>query len=314
MTTSDALSLQAGMDIGGTGTRIILLAGQREIASETVPTAWFATLPAWQRASALAEKVRQLVPAGQRLASLGIGASGPVNMNNEIIENEDTLACFSGFPLVSQLRELLGVPVAIDNDAVAAALGEFHLGAGQGSGRMLMVTLGTGIGVAMLEGGTPFRNIDGSHPEAGHIPVSDDPVVCYCGLQGCWEMLASRGWLQQALTAAIPDLRWDATLTQRLSGLAAENPRISGILYQYGQIVGRGLNTLLALYGPDVTVLSGSAAALFPLFQGGMEKALARASGYAVNKHIIPSSLGDAAGALGAAILPTLRGTRQPYL
>ncbi|WP_133844452.1 ROK family protein [Erwinia rhapontici] len=312
MTTSDALSLQAGMDIGGTGTRIILLAGQREIASETVPTAWFATLPAWQRASALAEKVRQLVHAGQRLASLGIGASGPVNMNNEIIENEDTLACFSGFPLVSQLRELLGVPVAIDNDAVAAALGEFHLGAGQGSGRMLMVTLGTGIGVAMLEGGTPFRNIDGSHPEAGHIPVSDDPVVCYCGLQGCWEMLASRGWLQQALTAAIPDLRWDATLSQRLSHLAAENPRISGILYQYGQIVGRGLNTLLALYGPDVTVLSGSAAALFPLFQGGMEKALARASGYAVNKHIIPSSLGDAAGALGAAILPTLRGTRQP--
>ncbi|WP_455814259.1 ROK family protein [Pseudomonas graminis] len=312
MTTSDALSLQAGMDIGGTGTRIILLAGQREIASETVPTAWFATLPAWQRASALAEKVRQLVPAGQRLASLGIGASGPVNMNNEIIENEDTLACFSGFPLVSQLRELLGVPVAIDNDAVAAALGEFHLGAGQGSGRMLMVTLGTGIGVAMLEGGTPFRNIDGSHPEAGHIPVSDDPVVCYCGLQGCWEMLASRGWLQQALTAAIPDLRWDATISQRLSQLAAENPRISGILYQYGQIVGRGLNTLLALYGPDVTVLSGSAAALFPLFQGGMEKALARASGYAVNKHIIPSSLGDAAGALGAAILPTLRGTRQP--
>nr|WP_249412555.1 hypothetical protein [Erwinia rhapontici] len=61
-----------------------------------------------------------------------------------------------------------------------------------------------------------------------------------------------------------------------------------------------------------MTVLSGSAAALFPLFQGGMEKALARASGYAVNKHIIPSSLGDAAGALGAAILPTLRGTRQP--
>ncbi|WP_336797680.1 ROK family protein [Erwinia aphidicola] len=312
MTTSDAPSLKAGIDIGGTGTRIIMLAGQREIASETVPTAWFATLPAWQRAGALADKVRQLVPAGQRLASLGIGASGPVNMRTEVIENQDTLACFSGFPLVAQLRELLAVQVAIDNDAVAAALGEFHLGAGQGSGRMLMVTLGTGIGVAMLEGGTPFRNVDGSHPEAGHIPVSDHPVICYCGLQGCWEMLASRGWLQQALTAALPDLRWDATLSERIATLCAENARVSGILYQYGQIVGRGLNTLLALYGPDVTVLSGSAATLFPHFQGGMEKALARASGYAVNKHIIPSSLGDAAGALGAAILPTLRGTRQP--
>lgn len=312
MTTSDAISLQAGIDIGGTGTRVMMLAGQREIASETVPTAWFATLPAWQRAGALADKVRQLLPAGQRLASLGIGASGPVNMRSEIIENEDTLACFSGFPLVQQLRDLLKVPVAIDNDAVAAALGEFHFGAGRGSQRMLMVTLGTGIGVALLEGGSPFRNSDGSHPEAGHIPVSDDPVVCYCGLQGCWEMLASRGWLQQTLTAAIPGLRWDGSLSDRLGALARENTRVSGILYQYGQIVGRGLNTLLALYGPDVTVLSGSAAALLPHFQGGMDKALSRASGYAVNKHIIQSSLGDAAGALGAAILPTLRGTRQP--
>ena len=312
MTTSDVTSLNAGIDIGGTGTRIMLLAGPQEVASETIPTAWFATLPAWQRAGALAEKVRQLVPAGQRLVSLGIGASGPVNMQNETIENEDTLACFSGFPLVAQLRELLAVPVAIDNDAVAAAIGEFHLGAGQGSARMLMVTLGTGIGVALLEGGNPFRHYDGSHPEAGHIPVSDDPRICYCGLQGCWEMLASRGWLQQTLTAAIPDLRWDNTLSERIATLCAENSRVSGILYQYGQIVGRGLTTLLALYGPDVTVLSGSAATLFPQFQSGMEKALTRASGYAVNRHIIPSSLGDAAGAFGAAILPTLRGTRQP--
>lgn len=311
MNTFDALPLRAGIDIGGTGTRIVMLSGKREVASETLPTAWFASLPVWQRAAALADKVRQQVPPGRQLASLGIGASGPVNMKTEIIENDDTLACFSWFPLVPELREILAVPVTIDNDAVAAALGEYHLGAGQGSARMLMVTLGTGIGVAMLEGGTPFRNVDGSHPEGGHIPVSDDAVVCYCGLQGCWEMLASRGWLQQALRAELPDLLWDSSISERLTRLAVDNPRINGILYQYGQIVGRGLNTLLALYGPDATVLSGSAATLFPLFQGGMEKALARASGYAVNKNIIPSSLGDAAGALGAAILPTLKGTRH---
>ncbi len=309
--TLNALPLHAGIDMGGTGTRIMLLAGEREIASETVATAWFATLPQAQRAAALADKVRRLLPVGQSLVSLGIGASGPVNMATEIIENNDTLACFSFFPIVAQLRELLAIPVAIDNDAVVAALGEYHLGAGKGSQRMMMVTLGTGIGVALLDKGIPFRSYDGKHPEAGHIPVSSDPVTCYCGLQGCWEMLASRGWLQQRLQHVIPDLSWDAEMPTLLRQLMAKNQRIADIMQYYGQIVGRGLNTLLALYGPDVTVLSGSAASLFPLFQQGLVTALTRADGYAVNKQIIPSSLGDAAGALGAAILPTLRESRQ---
>ncbi|WP_158781137.1 ROK family protein [Pantoea sp. BAV 3049] len=310
--TTQALSLRAGIDIGGTGTRIILLDGEQEIASETVPSAWFATLPSVLRAKALVDKICHLLPAGSSLTSLGIGASGPVNNTTEIIENDDTLACFSYFPLVSQLRELLAVPVAIDNDAVVAALGEYHFGAGRESERMMMVTLGTGIGVAVLDKGQPFRTFDGKHPEAGHIPVSSDPVICYCGLQGCWEMLASRTQLQQALQKEIPDLQWGTSTFSVLSEMVAARPRVAEIMHNYGQIVGRGLNTLLTLYGPDITVLSGSAAALLPLYQSGLDAALTRAGGYAVNRKITHSTLGDAAGALGAAILPTLRGTRQP--
>lgn len=293
--------------MGGTGTRIILLDGEREVASETVPSAWFATLPSVLRAKALVDKICHLLPAGSSLASLGIGASGPVNNTTEIIENNDTLACFSYYPLVSQLRELLAVPVAIDNDAVVAALGEYHLGAGRGSKRMMMVTLGTGIGVALLDKGQPFRTFDGRHPEAGHIPVSSDPVLCYCGLHGCWEMLASRAQLQQTLQKEIPDLQWNASTQSVLSEMVAARPRVAEIMHNYGQIVGRGLNTLLTLYGPDITVLSGSAAALLPLYQSGLNAALTRADGYAVNRKITHSTLGDAAGALGAAILPTLR-------
>ncbi|EXU76610.1 MULTISPECIES: ROK family protein [Erwinia] len=310
--TRTALLFRAGIDIGGTGTRIILLHEEREVAVENIPTAWFATLPQASRAGALVDKIRQLLPAGGSLVSLGIGASGPVNNTTEIIENNDTLTCFSYYPLVSQLRELLAVPVAIDNDAVAAALGEYHLGAGKGSKRMMMVTLGTGIGVALLNEGQPFRAADGRHPEAGHIPVSADATSCYCGLQGCWESLASRGFLQQKLEQEIADLQWGADTPALLQNMMVTRPRVAKILHQYGEMVGRGLNTLLALYGPDVTVLSGSAAALLPLFQSGLDTALNRADGYAVNRKISQSALGDAAGALGAAILPTLRGTRQP--
>lgn len=196
--TKAAAFLRAGIDIGGTGTRIALLRDEHEVASESIPTAWFATLPQDRRAEALVDKICSLLPAESSLSSLGIGASGPVNNSTEIIENNDTLACFSYYPLVQQLRERLGILVAIDNDAVAAAIGEYQLGAGHGSQRMMMVTLGTGIGVALLDRGQPLRGADGSHPEAGHIPVSSDPTRCYCGLQGCWEMLASREQLQKS--------------------------------------------------------------------------------------------------------------------
>lgn len=305
--TSHTLPLRAGIDMGGTGTRIALLDGEREVVSETIPTAWFATLPQALRAQALIDKLHRLLPAGYSLASLGIGASGPVNNQTEIIENNDTLACFSFYPLVAQLRERLAIPVAIDNDAVVAALGEYHLGAGRGSKRMMMVTLGTGIGVALLNNGEPLRSVDGKHPEAGHIPISSDPTICYCGLQGCWEMLASRSWLQQALEQEIPDLAWNSDTLKVLEEMAVARPAVADILSHYGQTVGRGLNTLLTLYGPDITVLSGSAAALLPLYQAGLNAALSRAAGYTLNREITQASLGDAAGALGAAILPTLR-------
>lgn len=306
--TTQALPLRAGIDMGGTGTRIILLSGDQEVASETIPTAWFATLPQALRAKAIIDKICRLLPTGSRIESVGIGASGPVDNITGMIENSDTLACFSFFPLVAQMREMLAVPVAIDNDAVVAAIGEYHFGAGKGSQRMLMVTLGTGIGVALLEHGVPLRTADGKHPEAGHIPVSSDNVRCYCGLEGCWEMLGSRGWLQQALQREIPNLVWNADTGAELQKWTRCNPRVASIMKQYGQSVGRGLNTLLTLYGPDLTVLSGSAAALLPLFQSGLDAALTRADGYAVNRTITHSSLGDAAGAFGAAILPTFRG------
>ena len=305
--TSHTLPLRAGIDMGGTGTRIALLDGEREVVSETIPTAWFATFPEALRTQALIDKLNRLLPARYSLASLGIGASGPVNNQTEIIENNDTLACFSFYPLVAQLRERLAIPVAIDNDAVVAALGEYHLGAGRGSKRMMMVTLGTGIGVALLNNGEPLRSVDGKHPEAGHIPISSDPVLCYCGLQGCWEMLASRSWLQQALEQEIPALAWNSNTIKVLQEMTPVRPAVADILYQYGQTVGRGLNTLLTLYGPDITVLSGSAATLLPLYQAGLDAALSRTQGYTLNREITQASLGDAAGALGAAILPTLR-------
>lgn len=304
MTTS--ASVKAGVDLGGTGTRIIIQGEGSTLASKTLPTSEFSRVEQGKRAALLAECVRALIPDGMRLSCLGIGASGPVDTQAGIIDNKDTLECFSHFPLVDELQAHLGVKVAIDNDAVAAVLGEYHFGAGKNSQRPLMVTLGTGIGVALLENGKPFRTINGQHPEAGHIPVSGNAAVCYCGLRGCWEMLASRSWLQQNLEALLPGVPFEKQQVSDYQALAANREEVATLFHRYGNYLGRGLVTLLTLYGPDLTILSGSAAHYYPLFRTGLEESLMRADAYAINQKIVPSELGDVAGALGATIIPTL--------
>ncbi|MDU5781394.1 MAG: ROK family protein [Pantoea sp.] len=298
--------VKAGIDIGGTGTRIIIQGNAGTLNSKTLATAEFTGISKERRSEVLADHVLSLIPQGMTLASLGIGASGPVDTTAGVIHNKDTLECFSFFPLADELTKKLGVKVAIDNDAVAAVLGEYCFGAGKNSHRLLMVTLGTGIGVALLNEGKPFRTSDGQHPEAGHIPVSGNPLTCYCGLKGCWESLASRTWLQQNLEALLPTIAFEKHDVHFYQKAAQEKEEVARIFHRYGNYLGRGLVTLLTLYGPDLTILSGSAAHYHPLFKSGLEEALTRSDAYAINKRIVPSELGDIAGALGATVIPEL--------
>ena len=298
--------VQAGVDIGGTGTRIIIQGEEGTLSTKTIPTALFNVVEQEQRSELLASYILSLIPEGTKLVSLGIGASGPVDTSSGIINNKDTLECFSFFPLVDELKKLLNVEVGIDNDAVAAVLGEYYFGAGKNSKRLLMVTLGTGIGVALLDNGKPFRTSDGQHPEAGHIPVSGNPTTCYCGLRGCWEMLASRTWLQQNLETLLPEHPFEKKDINFYKEMAKEREDIASVFHRYGNYLGRGLVTLLTLYGPDLTILSGSAAHYYPLFKEGLEESLTRADAYEINMKIVPSELGDTAGALGAIVIPEL--------
>lgn len=293
----------AGVDIGGTGIRVVIMQGETLLISTTFATAPFAELSTAQRVQSLAQRIQALLPAGYRLTGVGIGASGPVDIDSGVIDNPYTLPAFSGFSLTASLAECLHVPVKIDNDAIAAALGEYHFGAGIGSQRMLMVTLGTGVGVALLNKGLPFRMADGSHPEAGHIPIGDSEQVCYCGLSGCWESLAARSWLQAQIAQQWPDIDYRQQSLADWQRLCQQHASLAEIFHRYGRQVGRGLGALLMAYGPDITVLSGSAASLYPLYEQGLYSVLQRAPGFEINRQIHISTLGDSAGAMGATKL-----------
>lgn len=287
---ADPGAVTIGVDLGGTGTRVVALNSDGAVVGqETVPTA----ASAHDALDALSSRIETVAEAF-RLDGIGIGASGPIDREG-IIHNDDTLPAYSHIPLTSLLTARFGIPCVIDNDAIAAAIGENAYGAGQRSQSLLMVTLGTGIGVAVLTPAGPFRAADGSHPEGGHIPVPGPPAPCYCGLPTCWEQLASRRALD-GLTRG---------RTEALAPAAASSePAASRELFTtYGLRVGTGVATLLTLYRPARVVLGGSAARFLPLFASGFEQALARSGEFSWTPPYAYAALGALSGAIGAAVL-----------
>jgi glucokinase len=307
-----------GVDLGGTATRVAVVAPDRPEASlkRTVPTRSLVGKSSGQSVTNLAETLRSIIGVDELLA-VGVGASGPVDPVRGVIENSDTLPWFSGIGIVEELRSAFGVPVWLENDAVCAAIGEYALGAGAGSVRMLMVTLGTGIGASVIENGQPYRAADGGHPEAGHIGIGVSTDVCYCGSTGCWEMSASRTALERAAVSFFPPLTPAADRMSWLGENAETSPEVQQCLARYGADVGRGLLVLRTVYRPDRIVLGGSVAALYPLFRDSSERVMRLTRAFDVDVPVVVGSLGDIAGAEGAARMATaaLTGTsRRPTL
>lgn len=282
-----------GVDLGGTGTRIVLTTGAGVVlADRSEPTATDAATAA----PALIEALTAVAgPLGATVAGIGIGASGPVDAGG-VIRNPATLPAYTGLELTQVLRAVFGAPVVIDNDAVTAAYGEVALGAGRGAGSVLMVTLGTGVGVAMLTGGRPLRTAAGVHPEAGHLYVPGD-APCYCGRSSCWEQQASRSALQHAVADQL-GLGLDDAYARASAGDAAATALFSA----YGQAVGRGLADLLTLLAPERVVFGGGGARFLTGYRAALQQTLNEITGCYPPVPVVPAELGDIAGAVGAAL------------
>jgi glucokinase len=293
--------ITVGVDLGGTGTRVVGLDADGVVVHQ------HSGLTPAGAAGAVEALIGTISAAGPGLRGVGVGASGPVDRLG-IIRNAETLPAFSGIRLAPLISERLGVPCVIDNDAAAAAIGEHAYGAGRGSTGLLVITLGTGVGVAALISGRPFRASDGAHPEAGHVPVPGPPAPCYCGLPACWEQLASRSALDQLADRA--GLGAD-TLARQARGGDAAAARVFSI---YGERVGAGLVTLLALFRPDRVVLAGGAARFLDLFSDGLHRSLDRGPKYNPRPAVVAAELGDLSGAIGAAVMARRDATSDGHI
>lgn len=300
-------SVVIGIDIGGTGTRFVARSAGRVVGESVRSTVELAAGAIPERITRVLDDIALLVPAGHALAAVGIGATGPVDPATGEIDNVATLPGFSGIGLVRELTGRLARPVVIDNDAVAAALGE-HAGAGARARRLLMITLGTGVGGALLLDGTPWRTASGTHPEIGHLPLFGNGPVgsgppCYCGLTGCWEPRASRAALERDLAEGLGGRLASVEILPAAARRYADEGAVRAVFGAYGERVGRGIACLQAVYGPDLVVVGGGAARYFPLFEESLRGALSQDPDYALPARIVPAVLGERAGAIGAAVL-----------
>ncbi|WP_022891344.1 ROK family protein [Agromyces subbeticus] len=296
-------AVRIGIDLGGTGTRFVALDGEAVAASAS-----FAT-PSEADATAvvafLVEQVRA-VASDRPIAYIGIGASGPVDAAG-MIRNPDTLPAFTGVELRRPLIEAFGVPVTIDNDAVAAAVFEVRAGAARGFASTLVVTLGTGVGVAALRGVQPMRGADGQHPEAGHLSVNGADAPCYCGRSACFEQLVSRAALQRsaaALIAQSPAIPADgaAVIDQAAELARAGHPGALALFERFGTLLAAGVADLVTVFRPDCVVIGGSAARFSSEYSEAFQRRLSQLEVYRAHPGVRFSAAGDFGGAIGAAL------------
>jgi glucokinase len=291
-----------GIDIGGTKIALGVVAHDgRILAQSVIPT------DARQGFDSAVQRIRDaacaalgecdLKPAA--LTGIGVGCTGPVNPRTGVIDNPHTLPGWEGRNLISALSNGMDLPVWLENDADAAALGEYHYGAGEGADRMVMLTFGTGVGGAILLGGQIYRGAAGEHPELGHLPVRPDGPACYCGRPGCVESLASG----PAITSVGNSLGFpDAA---GVFAAAAGDDRARGLLADVRHATDALIWGVLHSFLPARIVLGGGLVEAQPeFFLEAAREAVDRARlVVAATVTVAPARCGNLAGVVGAARL-----------
>lgn len=285
--------LTVGVDVGGTRTKIALVESPSgRIRSEAVhPTI---TRSRTEFLAELAEQVRHsAADAGVDLDAIrgvGIGLPGFV-LGDQVDMVWPALAFLEGSTLRADAEQAVGRPVRLENDARVVALGEARHG-GHPGGRLLSLTIGTGLGVALVVDGR-LQETDSRTHLAGHLPLNSGARRCFCGFTGCLESMVSAARLTDE--TGQPDAA--AVLA------AADDPAGRAVVAGWLADLATGLNAYAHLYAPDVIVLGGGLSrGLGPFLTTLAEAVFAQPyRGWTVL--LRRSDLAERAGSLGAAAL-----------
>ncbi len=253
------------------------------------------------------------------VTAVGIGAAGWIDVTGSSVLFSPHLA-WRHEPLRDAVRRRIRLPVIIENDANAAAWAEWRFGAGQGESHLVCVTLGTGIGGAVITDGVMLRGKYGVAGEFGHMTVVPGGHRCECGNRGCWEQYASGNSLvREARELAASGSPVAQNLLDRVGG---DPGRITGpsvteaakdgdpvaveLFEEVGRWLGVGLANIAAAFDPGTFVVGGGVSEAGELFLGPARDTFRRTltgRGFRPEAQVLRAALGNEAGLVGAADL-----------
>lgn len=299
-----------GIDLGGTKIAGLRMEGDGTVlAREETPT------PSDSEAI-LAELVRLTgtLAAGEA-GAVGVGAAGMVEFDAGALRFAPNLP-LRDVPIRAVVEQGSGLPCVVDNDANAAGWGEYRFGAARGHDHFLLVTVGTGIGGAIVKDGRLYRGAHGFAGEIGHFIVEPGGPECGCGNRGCWEQVASGKALDRLAKAAAerdPDgaiariAGGDRVTGRHASEAARAGDEVArGVLDEVGRRLGEGIAGLVNVLDPELVVVGGGVVREGDLLLEPARRAFRETVEAADRRPEVPivtAELGNDAGAMGAAAL-----------
>lgn len=297
-----------GIDIGGTNTKVVLLAPSGEIVERgEIPTL------AAEGPEALADRVAGLADGWPEAGGAGFSVAGLMNLDH-VVEQAPNLQAFEGVDLTGAFQRF-GV-LALENDVNCAIYGEWKAGAGQGTTNLAMFSLGTGVGGGLIIAGELYRGAGGLGAELGHMTLDPEGPECPCGLRGHVESwLGARGFVEAGrqyaqenpgskLAAAVEAGEVpDARLLTGLAGEGCEAARAA--IADRGRWLGIACANVVAVLQPDLILVAGGSARCGDLLLdpalGEYERRCMDAARGTVDVRL--AGLGVESAAIGAALL-----------
>ncbi|WP_406398120.1 ROK family glucokinase [Streptomyces uncialis] len=309
------MGLTIGVDIGGTK----IAAGVVDEEGAILETH---TVPTPSTPDGIVDAICAAVGAagrGHDIDAVGVGAAGYVDEKRATVLFAPNID-WRHEPLKDKVEQRTGLPVVVENDANAAAWGEYRFGAGQGHDDVICITLGTGLGGGVIIGNKLRRGRFGVAAEFGHIRVVPDGLLCGCGSQGCWEQYASgRALVRYAKQRAratperagvllgLGDGTVDGIEGKHISAAArAGDPVAVDSFRELARWAGAGLADLASLFDPSAFIVGGGVSDEGDLVLDPIRKSFRRwlvGSHWRPHAQVLAARLGNKAGLVGAADL-----------
>ncbi|WP_411292878.1 ROK family glucokinase [Streptomyces sp. CBMA123] len=307
-----------GVDIGGTKVVAGVVDGEGKVLEKLRTDTPHKSRSARVVEDVIVELVLELADRHD-VHAVGIGAAGWVDAERSRVLFAPHLN-WRNEPLQQALSERLRFPVIVENDANAAAWAEWRFGAGRGEDHMVMLTLGTGIGGAVVRDGYVDRGKYGLAGEFGHMQVVPGGHRCPCGNRGCWEQYSSGNALVRDARELVAEespvvqpllARAGGTVEGITGPLVTEaaqdgDPTATELLYEVGTWLGVGIANLAAALDPGRFVIGGGVSEAGDLLIGPARDTFRRTltgRGFRPEATIVHAALGNEAGLVGAADL-----------